>query len=80
MLVQSNKSVLFDGGAADVRIMMCQKDFNALRLWTTDKTYLGRRPQRTFYGFTYEGGFSDHLPLIVDFYLHLPAEKEKDNE
>ena len=54
--------------------------FDADFLWTTDKTYLGRRPKRTFYGFTYEGGFSDHLPLIVDFYLHLPAEKEKDNE
>ena len=54
--------------------------FDADFLWTTDKTYVGRRPKRTFYGFTYEGGFSDHLPLIVDFYLHLPAEKEKDNE
>ena len=54
--------------------------FDADFLWTTDKTYAGRRPKRTFYGFTYEGGFSDHLPLIVDFYLHLPAEKEKDNE
>lgn len=54
--------------------------FDADFLWTTDKTYLGRRPKRTFYGFSYEGGFSDHLPLIVDFYLHLPAEKEKDNE
>ena len=54
--------------------------FDADFLWTPDKTYLGRRPKRTFYGFTYEGGFSDHLPLIVDFYLHLPAEKEKDTE
>ena len=54
--------------------------FDADFLWTTDKTYLGRRPKRTFYGFTYEGGFSDHLPLVVDFYLHLSAEKEKDKE
>ena len=57
-------------------VRFCAADF----LWTTDKAYLGRRPKRTFYGFTYEGGFSDHLPLIVDFYLHLSAEKEKDTE
>lgn len=54
--------------------------FDADFLWTTDKRYQGRRPLRSFYGFTYEGGFSDHLPLIVDFYIHLSAEKEKDNE
>lgn len=34
-----------------------------------DKTWRGLRPFRTYYGFKYEGGFSDHLPLIVDFQL-----------
>ena len=54
--------------------------FDADFLWTTDKTYQGRRPLRSFYGFTYEGGFSDHLPLIVDFYIHLSTEKEQEKE
>ena len=49
-------------------------------LFTEDKTYYGRRPKRSYYGFKYEGGFSDHLPLVVDFYLHLPAEKENTAE
>lgn len=32
-----------------------------------DKTWLGKRPFRTYHGFRYEGGFSDHLPVIADF-------------
>ncbi len=36
-------------------------------LLTKDKTERGYRPKRTYFGFKYEGGFSDHLPLIVDF-------------
>lgn len=34
-----------------------------------DKTWRGERPFRTYYGFKYEGGYSDHLPLLVDFLL-----------
>lgn len=41
-------------------------------LLTNDKTWHGRRPFRTYYGFKYEGGYSDHLPLIADFLLSLP--------
>ncbi|MEG1545422.1 MAG: endonuclease [Tannerellaceae bacterium] len=32
-----------------------------------DKTWRGTRPFRTYYGFKYEGGYSDHLPILVDF-------------
>lgn len=32
-----------------------------------DKTWYGLRPFRTYYGFKYEGGFSDHLPILADF-------------
>lgn len=32
-----------------------------------DKTWLGKRPFRTYHGFRYEAGFSDHLPVIADF-------------
>ncbi|RHJ91069.1 endonuclease/exonuclease/phosphatase family protein [Parabacteroides bouchesdurhonensis] len=36
-------------------------------LLINDKTWKGMRPFRTYYGFKYEGGYSDHLPLIADF-------------
>lgn len=38
-------------------------------LLTKDKTWRGKRPKRTYYGFRYEGGYSDHLPLIVQLTL-----------
>lgn len=31
-----------------------------------DERYLGRKPFRTFYGASYLGGYSDHLPVYVD--------------
>jgi len=31
-----------------------------------DETYLGLKPCRTFNGYKYQGGFSDHLPVIID--------------
>lgn len=41
-------------------------------LLTKDKTWRGLRPFRTYYGFKYEGGFSDHLPILADFILCPP--------
>ena len=35
-------------------------------LFEEDERYLGRKPFRTFYGFDYLGGFSDHLPVYID--------------
>jgi len=43
--------------------------FNASFLLTNDKTWRGKRPLRIYYGFKYEGGFSDHLPVVADFLL-----------
>lgn len=37
-----------------------------------DKTYLGMKPFRTFTGFKYNGGFSDHLPVYLDLILQTP--------
>lgn len=36
---------------------------------TSDESYFGRRPLRTYYGFRYEGGFSDHLPVLIDLHV-----------
>lgn len=30
-----------------------------------DEKYGGIKPKRTFYGFSYQGGFSDHLPVLL---------------
>lgn len=34
---------------------------------TEDKTNGGKRPRKTFNGMKYESGYSDHLPVFVDF-------------
>ncbi len=35
-------------------------------LLQTDETWFGQKPFRTYYGFKYLGGFSDHLPIYMD--------------
>jgi hypothetical protein len=35
-------------------------------LLENDETNLGKMPNRTYSGFKYHGGFSDHLPVLVD--------------
>jgi predicted extracellular nuclease len=43
--------------------------FDADFLLENDKTYLGKQPFRTFVGMKYQEGYSDHLPLYVDFWF-----------
>ncbi len=31
-----------------------------------DEKYLGEKPLRTYVGRDYKGGFSDHLPIVLD--------------
>lgn len=50
------------------------KIFSPSFLLTDDKTWRGKRPFRSFYGYKYEGGYSDHLPIIAEFYISLPNE------
>jgi endonuclease/exonuclease/phosphatase family metal-dependent hydrolase len=40
--------------------------FHAPFLLEIDKTHLGQKPNRTYIGFKYHGGFSDHLPVYLD--------------
>ena len=35
-----------------------------------DETHMGLKPKRTYKGFTYQNGFSDHLPIILEAELH----------
>ena len=41
--------------------------FNASFLLEKDIKYLGNKPFRTFVGYKYNGGYSDHLPVFIDF-------------
>jgi len=38
-------------------------------LMQEDEKYLGEKPFRTYNGFKYQGGFSDHLPVYIDVQL-----------
>ncbi len=40
--------------------------FSPAFLLEKDETHLGVRPKRTYLGYRYHGGFSDHLPVGVD--------------
>jgi len=40
--------------------------FNAAFLLEKDEAYLGIKPFRTYIGFKYHGGYSDHLPVFID--------------
>lgn len=41
------------------------KIYDAEWIQETDEKYLGLRPKRTFNGFKYQNGYSDHLPIIL---------------
>ncbi len=37
---------------------------------TEDTSHLGHRPKRSYYGYQFEGGYSDHLPILMDFDIY----------
>lgn len=49
--------------------------FKPAYLLEEDKKYTGLKPFRTYIGYTYNGGISDHLPLLFHFdFVELPGE------
>ncbi len=40
--------------------------YNAEWIMENDNKYLGLKPKRTYIGFLYQNGFSDHLPIILN--------------
>jgi endonuclease/exonuclease/phosphatase family metal-dependent hydrolase len=46
------------------------RTFSPSFLLIDDKTWRGKRPWRTYHGFKYEAGYSDHLPVIADFLIN----------
>jgi hypothetical protein len=49
--------------------------FNVEYLLTDDEIYLGKKPFRTFNGYDYQGGYSDHLPVYTDLIMISPNNK-----
>ncbi|MGM9760362.1 MAG: endonuclease/exonuclease/phosphatase family protein [Parabacteroides sp.] len=58
-VAEGKASLRYVAGSASV--------FSPSFLLTTDRTGMGKRPFRTYLGRRYEGGFSDHLPVLADF-------------
>jgi len=56
-------------------ILQCQpKDMHLFApnyLLESDESYMGKRPFRTYIGYKYHGGFSDHLPIYLDLWRRL---------
>jgi endonuclease/exonuclease/phosphatase family metal-dependent hydrolase len=46
--------------------------FSPSFLFIDDKKWKGKRPLRSYYGFKYEAGYSDHLPVVADFIVLPP--------
>jgi len=40
--------------------------FDADFLLETDEKYAGKKPFRTYFGYKFNGGYSDHLPVFID--------------
>lgn len=54
---------------SDCGVITTATDFHVFRpafLLVPDKPNLGVKPNRTFNGMRYQGGYSDHLPVILD--------------
>lgn len=58
LLNENNRSIQIKNSQANI--------FKASFLLETDDTYLGQKPFRTYIGFRFNGGFSDHLPIFID--------------
>lgn len=45
------------------------KIYDAEWIMETDEKYMGLKPKRTYNGWKYQNGYSDHLPIILDIKL-----------
>ena len=61
-LLNQQNTIYIDSGSARI---FCP-DF----LLEDDLKYLGKKPRRTYLGPRYQGGFSDHLPILVDIIVN----------
>lgn len=62
--IVSGSLLLREDGArtCPLSVRICSEDF----LLVPDRSWFGFKPYRTYEGFSYTGGFSDHLPVVLD--------------
>ncbi|MGB0391818.1 MAG: endonuclease/exonuclease/phosphatase family protein, partial [Salibacteraceae bacterium] len=56
-------------GQSNLKVMEGPLVFRPPFLMTKETKYPGMKPYRTYTGFKYTGGYSDHLPIYVDLQL-----------
>lgn len=69
---------LLDGRCSLQVVPESSRVFAPSFLLIPDKTWRGVRPFRTYYGFKYEGGYSDHLPILADFRMEISPPDSRD--
>lgn len=67
-LINSEKGYYTD----DRSVMVYTPDFLLIK----DPSYPGQMPFSTYRGYRYQGGISDHLPILTDLFLRSPVQKE----
>ena len=56
-------------GHSKLKVISGPLIFKAPFLFTKETKYPGIKPYRTYIGFKYSGGYSDHLPIFIDLQL-----------
>ena len=62
---------LIDGGRSIRALPHTASIFSRDFMLVEDKSYGGKRPKKTYHGRIHEGGYSDHLPVLVDFIVSM---------
>lgn len=62
--------IIHRGADSDFCRMDSARVFSQPFMLTRDETHLGHRPKRSYYGYQYEGGYSDHLPILLDLTIY----------
>ncbi|MDR0613679.1 MAG: endonuclease [Dysgonamonadaceae bacterium] len=70
---------LISGGGSFKVLPHTATVFSRNFMLTEDKTNGGKRPRKTFNGMKYENGYSDHLPVFVDFKIEEVSSNNKCN-
>lgn len=71
-----SENLLQDTGVLSVKDKTA-KAFSTSWLLETDEKFLGLKPKRTYAGYQYHDGFSDHLPVYLDIIINKENAKKR---
>ena len=63
---KSEEAATAKGDTLRSLVFSAPRSFHLPFMLTDDVTHLGHRPARSYMGYQYEGGYSDHLPILLD--------------